>query len=348
MSGPRKGQEVAWPAPRIRVGRSRDNDILLSDRDGALSSAHHAEARFEDGAWWIVDLQSTNGTFLNGARVARHRLSHGDVVAFGDEQLLMCGARSSRLTTVLAAGAVVAFVALLSYIALRRPAPVLEDMAASLARSVYLVVVEERGQRDMIGTAFAVRPDGLLATNAHVAYELGRRGALGGAAGPISLAIRSDAPDDAHRVLQTVQHPNWRPGLLADDVALLRVAPGVPLQPLHLADAAAFSSLRRGTSLASFGFPVAGTDPWKPRGRFSVDIIGDVRDNRYVEVGRGIAPGTSGSPILTSDRRVVAIVTAGDFLPVNGRPALASGSAANWGISVSALLDLLTHADVPR
>jgi S1-C subfamily serine protease len=347
ISGPRKGQEVAWPAPRVRIGRSRDNDILLPERDGAVSSAHHAEAHFENGTWWIVDLGSTNGTLLNGHGITRQRLRRGDRLALGDEQLLVCsGPRRSRSPLVAGVVITVALV-VLAYSLVRRPPPPLEDLAASVARSVYLVTTEEGGQRDVIGTAFAVRADGLLATNAHVARELRQRGAFERVPARRGLAIRSDSPDDVRRVLDAIEHPDWRPGSLSEDVALLRLAPGAPVAPLPLADPAAFSRLRRGASLATFGFPVASTDPWKPRGRFSVDVAGDVRDDRYVEVGLGIAPGTSGSPILDADRRVVAIVTAGDFLPVAGRAALASGSAANWGISVAALRDLLNRENKP-
>ncbi len=342
VSGPRKGQEVAWPAPRIRIGRSRDNDIVLPDGEHAASSAHHAEAQYENGAWWIVDLGSPNGTLLNGTRSSRKRLVAGDRVTFGDEQMLVCdGARRGAL---LIAGVVAGAVALLAIVVvaiMHRPAPPLEDLAAWLARSVYLVTAQRGDERDVIGTAFVVRTDGVLATNAHVANELRKRGALDPSGAVPALAIRSDTFDDVHRVVAAIEHPNWRPGVLADDVALLRIETTSSLTPLPLADAAAFRALRRGASLAAFGFPVAGTNPWKPRGRFSVDVAGDVRDDRYVEVGLGIAPGTSGSPILNADRRVVAIVTAGDFLPMAGRAAVPSGSAVNWGISVAALNELL-------
>lgn len=63
------------------VGRREDNTLLIDD--GFVSGAH-AEIVFDQGAWWLLDLDSTNGTFLGGRPVrARIRISPGDVVQFG-------------------------------------------------------------------------------------------------------------------------------------------------------------------------------------------------------------------------------------------------------------------------
>ena len=61
-------------------GRSRECDIRLAD---ANVSRRHAEVRREEGAYWIVDLGSTNGTELNGRRIERERLSDGDRITLG-------------------------------------------------------------------------------------------------------------------------------------------------------------------------------------------------------------------------------------------------------------------------
>lgn len=63
------------------VGRRDENSLMIDD--GFVSGAH-AEVMFEHGAWWLVDLGSTNGTFIGGRPVrARVRLANGDVVQFG-------------------------------------------------------------------------------------------------------------------------------------------------------------------------------------------------------------------------------------------------------------------------
>ncbi|MBA3275705.1 MAG: FHA domain-containing protein [Chloroflexia bacterium] len=63
------------------VGRRDDNTLMIDD--GFVSGAH-AEVMFDQGAWWLVDLGSTNGTFVGGRPVrARVRIDNGDVVQFG-------------------------------------------------------------------------------------------------------------------------------------------------------------------------------------------------------------------------------------------------------------------------
>lgn len=63
------------------IGRRDDNSLVIDD---AFVSGAHAEIMFDQGAWWLVELGSTNGTFVSGRPVrARVRLSNGDVVQFG-------------------------------------------------------------------------------------------------------------------------------------------------------------------------------------------------------------------------------------------------------------------------
>lgn len=63
------------------IGRYEDNTIELDDD---FVSGSHAEIFYEQGTWWLQDLGSTNGTFLNTQRVNnRIRLSNGDIVQFG-------------------------------------------------------------------------------------------------------------------------------------------------------------------------------------------------------------------------------------------------------------------------
>lgn len=77
---PRVGERLALRAANM-LGRDAGNDIPLPDE---AASARHAKIEAEDGAWWIEDLGSTNGTLVNGVRIERReRLRPGDEIAIG-------------------------------------------------------------------------------------------------------------------------------------------------------------------------------------------------------------------------------------------------------------------------
>jgi S1-C subfamily serine protease len=336
-SGPRRGDELIFSGPRVRIGRSRTNSLVLTETDTPFSSGRHAEALNERGAWWIVDSGSTNGTFVNGAPVQRCRLRAGDVVAFGDERFVVSDGR--RVWAATAAAAVLATIAAAGYVAYRRtPIPV-EQIAAIAARSVYAVAIDDNSRRSIVGTAFAVDGDGLLATNAHIVDVLRQRGTLAKASAVRAIAIHGDTYEVRQIVAGTVD-PSWQSGSLRADVGILQLERGAAIVPLPLADAAAFARVQRGMSLASFGFPGVSTDPQKPRGRLSVDVVGDVRED-YVQTGLAIAPGTSGSPVFDNEGAVIAIVAGGDFVKGANGALVPSGSQANWAISVARIRGLL-------
>jgi hypothetical protein len=75
----------ALDSDRVVLGRSRECDITLDD---ANVSRRHAELVRENGAFWIVDLGSTNGVEVNGKRVRRSRLEHDDKIVLGQTELL--------------------------------------------------------------------------------------------------------------------------------------------------------------------------------------------------------------------------------------------------------------------
>lgn len=68
-------------APSISVGRGTDNSVVLA-ADGV--SRRHARFERRDGAWMVLDLQSTNGTWVNDESITEHRLRRGDHIKVGD------------------------------------------------------------------------------------------------------------------------------------------------------------------------------------------------------------------------------------------------------------------------
>jgi hypothetical protein len=74
------GQVKRVDKRRVVLGRSRDCDIQVEDPN---VSRRHAELRQEGAAYWVVDLDSTNGIEVNGRRVKRAKLEPGDTFTVG-------------------------------------------------------------------------------------------------------------------------------------------------------------------------------------------------------------------------------------------------------------------------
>ncbi|MCB1237231.1 MAG: FHA domain-containing protein [Verrucomicrobiae bacterium] len=64
----------------VSVGRADDNDIIITHDS---ISGHHAQLKMAGDGFVLVDLDSTNGTFLDGAPVSEAPLHHGARVTFG-------------------------------------------------------------------------------------------------------------------------------------------------------------------------------------------------------------------------------------------------------------------------
>lgn len=93
IQGPDKGKKYELPdhEPQL-IGRSSEA-LPISD---TTVSRRHAELTPDDGVWWIRDLASQNGTYLNGVRLSeRQRLRPGDQIRVG-ATLFVFGATESR------------------------------------------------------------------------------------------------------------------------------------------------------------------------------------------------------------------------------------------------------------
>jgi hypothetical protein len=79
------GQRHELDKRRVTIGRSKDCDIQVADPN---VSRRHAEVRQEGSAHWVVDLDSTNGTEVNGRRLKRAKLRPGDTITVGSTELV--------------------------------------------------------------------------------------------------------------------------------------------------------------------------------------------------------------------------------------------------------------------
>jgi pSer/pThr/pTyr-binding forkhead associated (FHA) protein len=80
-------RQVALNAELVRVGRSRDNSVIVDDR---RVSRHHLELRWQPelSQFLCVDLDSSGGTKLNGYPIKECTLEAGDVVAMGGYEMI--------------------------------------------------------------------------------------------------------------------------------------------------------------------------------------------------------------------------------------------------------------------
>src|SRR5687767_14373455 len=78
---------------RLKVGRAEDCEVRI---DNLGVSRHHCEIARQNGFVVLRDLQSNNGTFVNGNKVEAHNLNTGDVITIGKYSLEFVGGPPPR------------------------------------------------------------------------------------------------------------------------------------------------------------------------------------------------------------------------------------------------------------
>jgi diguanylate cyclase (GGDEF)-like protein len=86
LTGPTAGQVVVLEKPQTVLGRSSQADVSIPD--GGVSRKHVSITRWVGNAFSVEDLQTTNGTFLNGRQISRATLTSGDRLQLGSRIVL--------------------------------------------------------------------------------------------------------------------------------------------------------------------------------------------------------------------------------------------------------------------
>ncbi len=76
-------RRIPLEGTRFTLGRAPDNEIVLAE---SYVSSHHGRLEFSQDAWHYVDLDSTNGTYINGRKGKQAVLHHNDILRIGDPQ----------------------------------------------------------------------------------------------------------------------------------------------------------------------------------------------------------------------------------------------------------------------
>jgi signal transduction histidine kinase len=88
IRGNDQGTRFELDGSLLGIGRDSSNTIQLHDTE---VSRQHAEIRRTEGIFHVVDLNSSNGTFVNGHRIQKHRLASGDQIQLGSTLMLYTG-----------------------------------------------------------------------------------------------------------------------------------------------------------------------------------------------------------------------------------------------------------------
>ena len=85
VSGALKDRRIELPPGRSTLGRDATNNIIVDDDSLSLVHARLVE---KDGTWRVLNLLSTNGTWVNNRKVSDGTLQHGDMVCFGQAEFV--------------------------------------------------------------------------------------------------------------------------------------------------------------------------------------------------------------------------------------------------------------------
>jgi transcriptional regulator with GAF, ATPase, and Fis domain len=85
LSGPLKDSTIPLPEGEVTIGREASNGVALTDPS---VSRKHCTIRVQEGKFLVRDLDSRNGTLVNGTEIQEQCLHHGDEIATGDSAFL--------------------------------------------------------------------------------------------------------------------------------------------------------------------------------------------------------------------------------------------------------------------
>lgn len=80
LAGPLEGKQIGLTTETLHIGRAQDNDIILDD---PLVSRYHAHLTYEEGDFYLIDLNTPNGTFIHKKKILNQKLKPNDVIQIG-------------------------------------------------------------------------------------------------------------------------------------------------------------------------------------------------------------------------------------------------------------------------
>ena len=153
----------------IIIGRNKDCDLVL---DSPNVSRWHARLETQDSTYWITDLESMNGTSLNGKRISRARLEEGDQVKIGSHIFIF---QDEKLIQFNSYGMRVDVLNLTKVVRTRKgPLTILDDISMSVMPREFIAVVggSGAGKTTLMNALIGSNPaDGKVNLNGQAFYE---------------------------------------------------------------------------------------------------------------------------------------------------------------------------------
>ena len=306
----------------IRYGRSEDSPLRISDSSVSLM---HASLEWIDGSWFIEDLQSTNGTFVNGERVSRLLVVNGDIVYLGqfklmfqDGELKLPGQETSPSIPASINGVSVSsskrivmmaslFVALLVIgFAIQGRSWFSSGKTANATKAtVFIVASNSSGEDCWSGSGFVVGDGSMVVTNAHVAAPGSEDSYLEKQCTNLKVGYTTDdrkAPS-IFRVARVLEISE------SEDLALLEISePLKGIESLELQNA----RLAIGDSLTVYGYPALGGETITVSNGV-VSGFDSSEGSELIKISAVINSGNSGGPVIGKDNKVIGVASAANL-----------------------------------
>lgn len=306
----------------LRYGRSSDSPIYISDPSVSM---RHASLEWVDGSWYIEDLQSTNGTFVNGQRVSRCVVNDGDSIYLGkfklefeNGELRLQGKENSTSVPVtaskfksLSSNRIVLSVLLvaglmLTAFAMQSKSWFGSGETANATRATVLIVASDSSGEDCwSGSGFVVGDGSMVVTNAHVAAPGSEDSYLKRQCTNLMVGYTTD-DRQAPSVFRTA-------GVLEiserDDLALLKISdPLKGIKGLELQKA----RVAIGDSLTVYGYPALGGDTITVSNGV-VSGFDSSGGSELIKISAVINSGNSGGPVIGRDNKVIGVASAANL-----------------------------------
>lgn len=336
-SGQHSGKKTALGSDRLTIGRDRECDLVLDDH--RVSRRHASLEVRADGHVELTDLDSGNGTFVNGLRTQSSVLRGGEQIQVGEtvlvltpdeppdaaratvvgsrqasrtqssfQRLVLKRSRRAALTSAAAALAALTAAGLFAAGVLPPgggPDEAVQRVVRAAAPSTVMIESLAGGETVETGTGWVLdASDGLIVTNAHVVNP--------------AQSFKVWAGKDRQDASIVGVAP-------CEDLAVLRVGRTAGLRTLPLGRQ---SSLRLGETVVALGFPSNAS--LESSLTSTTGVVSVVRSSyrepaldvphypNVVQTDAAINPGNSGGPLLDLDGMLVGVNSAGRRLTPEG------------------------------